>query len=53
MQQKIYFNDDEIKNIVEYNKKIDSKTKKYTDILDQAIENLTKNLNSEIILNIK
>jgi uncharacterized membrane-anchored protein YhcB (DUF1043 family) len=53
MQEKIYYDKTEIDNIVNYNKKIDAKTKQYTDILDKAIVNLKQNLNSEIILNVK
>ena len=53
MQEKIYYDKTEIDNIVNYNTKIDAKTKQYTDILDKAIFNLKQNLNSEIILNVK
>lgn len=52
LQEKIYFNKDDIGNHQKYEQLIDEKTKQYIKVIDKAIDNLKKNLNSKLILNI-
>jgi hypothetical protein len=52
LQEKIYYNTGDIENHKKYEALIDNKTKQYIRVIDKAIANLKKNLNSKLILNI-
>jgi len=52
LQEKIYYNMTDIENHKKYEAIIDNKTKQYIQVIDKAIANLKKNLNSKLILNI-
>ena len=52
LQEKIYFNKKDVENHQKYEQLIDEKTKQYIKVIDKAIENLKKNLNNKLILNI-
>ena len=53
LQEKIYFNKNDIAYFKKYEQVMSNTTKKYTEIIDKVINNLKSNLNSNIILNIK
>tara|TARA_B110000238_G_C16103197_1_gene429179 strand:+ start:155 stop:613 length:459 start_codon:yes stop_codon:yes gene_type:complete len=53
LQEKIYFNKNDIAYFKQYEEKMNKNTREYIVVLDKVIENLKNNLSSNIILNIK
>lgn len=53
LQEKIYFNKNDIAYFKQNEENMNKKTRIYLDVLDKVIENLKNNLNSNVILNIK
>ena len=53
LQEKIYFNKNDIAYFKTHEENMNKTTKMYIDVLDKVIDNLKNNLSSDVILNIK